>query len=69
MVWEKGGSGLVFYTDASHWDQQDGGEPVHLNYHIRHCYVTIDHACRDIIVVTTLQYGFTPLFIVLVPLG
>lgn len=26
MVWEKGGSGLVFYTDASHWDQQDGGE-------------------------------------------
>lgn len=25
MVWEKGGSGLVFYTDASYWDQQDGG--------------------------------------------
>ena len=25
VVWEKGGSGLVFYTDASHWDQQDGG--------------------------------------------
>ena len=25
MVWEKGGSGLVFYTDASHWDEQDGG--------------------------------------------
>ena len=26
VVWEKGGSGLVFYTDASHWDQQDGGK-------------------------------------------
>lgn len=25
VVWEKGGSGLVFYTDASYWDQQDGG--------------------------------------------
>ena len=25
VVWEKGGSGLVFYTDASHWDQQEGG--------------------------------------------
>lgn len=24
VVWEKGGSGLVFYTDASYWDQQDG---------------------------------------------
>ena len=27
-MWEKGGSGLVFYTDASYWDQQDGGEAV-----------------------------------------
>lgn len=26
VVWEKGGSGLVFYTDASHWDQQEGGK-------------------------------------------
>jgi len=26
VVWEKGGSGLVFYTDASYWDQQEGGE-------------------------------------------
>ena len=25
MVWDKGGSGLVFYTDAAYWDQQDGG--------------------------------------------
>lgn len=25
VVWEKGGSGLVFYTDASYWDHQDGG--------------------------------------------
>ena len=26
VVWEKGGSGLVFYTDASHWDQLEGGK-------------------------------------------
>ena len=26
VVWEKGGSGLVFYTDASYWDQQEGGK-------------------------------------------
>ena len=25
MVWDKGSSGLVFYTDASYWDEQDGG--------------------------------------------
>lgn len=25
VVWEKGGSGLVFYTDASYWDEKDGG--------------------------------------------
>ena len=25
VVWDKGSSGLVFYTDASHWDQLDGG--------------------------------------------
>jgi len=25
VVWDKGGSGLVFYTDAAYWDQQDGG--------------------------------------------
>ena len=29
MVWDKGSSGLVFYTDASYWDQQDGGEGPH----------------------------------------
>ena len=25
VVWEKGGSGLVFYTDASHWHNMEGG--------------------------------------------
>ena len=25
VVWEKGGSGLVFYTDASHWHNLEGG--------------------------------------------
>ena len=25
VQWEKGGSGLVFYTDAQYWDQKEGG--------------------------------------------
>ena len=25
VVWDKGSSGLVFYTDASYWDEQEGG--------------------------------------------
>lgn len=25
IVWEKGGPGIVWYTDAQFWDQQDGG--------------------------------------------
>ena len=25
VVWEKGGSGLVFYTDAQYWDEKEGG--------------------------------------------
>ena len=25
VVWEKGGSGLVFYTDAQYWDKFEGG--------------------------------------------
>ncbi|XP_066494887.1 G patch domain-containing protein 3 [Tiliqua scincoides] len=25
LKWEKGGSGLVFYTDAQYWQEQDGG--------------------------------------------
>ena len=25
VVWDKGSSGLVFYTDANYWEQQDGG--------------------------------------------
>lgn len=25
LKWEKGGSGLVFYTDAAFWDAQEGG--------------------------------------------
>ena len=24
VVWEKGGSGLVFYTDASFWREREG---------------------------------------------
>jgi hypothetical protein len=26
LKWEKGGSGLVFYTDANFWQQQEGGK-------------------------------------------
>ena len=26
LKWEKGGSGLVFYTDAQYWKQLEGGE-------------------------------------------
>ncbi len=26
LKWEKGGSGLVFYTDAQYWDELEGGE-------------------------------------------
>ncbi len=25
IVWEKGGPGIVWYTDASYWHEQDGG--------------------------------------------
>ena len=25
VVWEKGGSGLVFYTDSAYWHEQEGG--------------------------------------------
>ena len=25
LKWEKGGSGLVFYTDAQYWQAQEGG--------------------------------------------
>lgn len=25
VVWEKGGSGLVFYTDSAYWNEQEGG--------------------------------------------
>lgn len=25
VVWEKGGSGLVFYTDSSYWHNLEGG--------------------------------------------
>lgn len=28
LKWEKGGSGLVFYTDAQFWQEQDGGDLV-----------------------------------------
>lgn len=26
LKWEKGGSGLVFYTDAQYWQEEEGGE-------------------------------------------
>ena len=26
LKWEKGGSGLVFYTDAYRWKQEEGGQ-------------------------------------------
>lgn len=26
LKWEKGGSGLVFYTDAQYWQEQEGGK-------------------------------------------
>ncbi len=26
IQWEKGGSGLVFYTDAQFWDEKEGGK-------------------------------------------
>lgn len=26
LKWEKGGSGLVFYTDAQFWQEEDGGD-------------------------------------------
>jgi hypothetical protein len=25
IVWEKGGPGIVWYTDASYWREQEGG--------------------------------------------
>lgn len=28
LKWEKGGSGLVFYTDAQFWQEEEGGEAV-----------------------------------------
>lgn len=26
LKWEKGGSGLVFYTDAQYWQEEEGGK-------------------------------------------
>lgn len=31
LKWEKGGSGLVFYTDAQFWQEEEGGEARHLS--------------------------------------
>lgn len=30
LKWEKGGSGLVFYTDAAYWDQLEGGSETNI---------------------------------------
>lgn len=27
LKWEKGGPGLVFYTDAQYWQEEEGGKP------------------------------------------
>jgi len=29
LKWEKGGSGLVFYTDAQYWQEEEGGTHTH----------------------------------------
>lgn len=29
LKWEKGGSGLVFYTDAQFWQEEEGGKARH----------------------------------------
>lgn len=28
LKWEKGGSGLVFYTDAQFWQEEEGGKAI-----------------------------------------
>ena len=35
VVWEKGGSGLVFYTDTNFWKEQDGGKLYSNVAHVR----------------------------------
>ena len=47
VVWEKGGSGLVFYTDASHWHNLEGGERVwyQLHYYDVQCLTDFDEQC------------------------
>lgn len=40
VVWEKGGSGLVFYTDASHWHDLEGGNTIMLTVQARHFMMT-----------------------------
>ena len=32
LKWEKGGSGLVFYTDAQYWKKQEGGKDSKYEY-------------------------------------
>ena len=50
-MWEKGGSGLVFYTDANYWDEQDGGGRGLIDPYacammpISYCYSDFDEKC------------------------
>lgn len=34
LKWEKGGSGLVFYTDAQYWQEEEEGGQSHICIHI-----------------------------------
>ena len=37
LKWEKGGSGLVFYTDAQYWQEEEGGGPMELSFTLCNC--------------------------------
>lgn len=48
LKWEKGGSGLVFYTDAQYWKQQEGGIKIlsyNIFYNLR--FILIPHNTGD----------------------
>ena len=48
VVWEKGGSGLVFYTDASHWHNLEGGLlSIQSLFNVMHdsCIIDFDEQC------------------------
>ena len=50
VVWEKGGSGLVFYTDTSYWHNLEGGQNLLLHasliFSVGWClYIDFDEQC------------------------